>query len=359
MSSAARPPQRVRTMNAGSNPLDSLVRDAHQLGDVVPGPPAAMAGGARTRPDWFKNVGGGSPSEGFMGAVGVPPVSRMGPPAAAGMQASPDEEIPNTMGMMTNHSAPFMKISRAMRHDLMAVTQVYNILFAKQERQDPILKRRGRETRRYNLLNGPALNYFLRVSSPRPTSHNEVQSVQEFLDGVDAFGKTTKHGGWAIDGIVRTEEGAEDKYHRKEEVTPERGFNNVVRGFANTFNCFGPNATPGTPLFIIVKKVKSAKVAGFKVRPWSAEAELPISAGNRTEAPFQFEFFGDYRYDTPPLRELEYEDEFGYRHYGKAIYIGRVSTHAPVNPQYRDIKKCPYDLGAILTQPQFHIFVDW
>lgn len=346
-------------MGTGSNPMDSLKRDAHQLGDVVPGPPSAMAGAARSRPAWFKNAGGGSPSAGFMGTVGVPPVSRVGPPAATSMQATPDEEIPNTMGQMTNHSAPFMKISRSLKHDLMAVSQVYQILFARQERQDPILKRKGRESRRYDLLNGPALNYFLRVNSSIPRTRDDVQSAQEFVERVDARGVPTKEGGWAVDGIVRTEEGDEDKFHRKEEVTPERGFNNVVRGFAYTFNCFGSNATPGTSLYIIVKKVRAKTSTGFKVRPWSNDAALPITAGNRTPAPFQYEFFGDCHYDTPPLKKLEYFDEFGFRHYGKAIYIGRVSTHAPVNPHYRDTKDCANDLSTILAQPQFHIFVDW
>lgn len=353
------PPTRVRSLgNVGANPLDSMSRAAHSLGDNIAGPPAAMSGAARSRPGWFKNAGGGDPREGFMGTVGVPPVSRTGPPAAAAMQASPDEEIPNSIGLMTNHSAPHAKIARALKHEIMSVSQVYQILVAQQERKDPILKRKGRETRRYTLLNIPALNYFLGVNSTMPASRTEIQSAQEFLDRIDTSGNVAKEGGWSIEGIVRTEEGAEDSYKSKREVTPERLFNSVVRGYAYTFNVFGPNARPGTALYIIVKKMRPAKDSKFKVRPWE-RAALPITAGDRTPSPFQFTFFGDYRHDTPPLKKLEYLDEFGFRHYGVAIYIGRVSTHSPVNPQYRNTNKCATDLGAILTQPQFHIFMDW
>ncbi len=357
----APPPTRMRNMsNVGSHPMAGMSRSGSQLGSNLAGPPTALSG-ASSRPGWFKNVGGGSPREGFMGTVGVPPVSRNGPPSATMMDPSPNQVTPDTMGLMTNHSAPYAKIARALRADIMNVSQVYQILATLLESRDPVRKRKGRETRRYTMLNMPALNYFLGVSSLMPKSPTEIQSAEEFLERVTTSGNVSKEGGWSIEGVVRTEEGAEDMYKTKQEVTAERLFNCVVRGYAYTFNVFGPNAHPGTALYIIVKKVHVAKGSTFKVRPWDTnrEAALPITPGDRTPAPFQFTFFGDYRHDTPPLNKLEYLDEFGFRHYGKAIFIGRVSTHAPVNPQYRNAGECYRDLSVILTMPQFHFMMDW
>ncbi len=135
-------------------------------------------------------------------------------------------------------------------------------------------------------------------------------------------------------------------------------FNSVVRGYANTFNVFGTNARPNTRLFLIIKKVPVTAETAFKLKPWDDRA-MPVSRNNRTPLPFQVTFFGDYRYDKPPTKALEYKDEFGFRHVGAYIYIGRVSTHSPVRPNYRDIGKCAQDLATILMQPQFHIHVDW
>lgn len=345
--------------NVGANPMDGLASKRAPLGDTVNGPPSRMSGPARTRPGWFANVGGGSPREGFMGTVGVPPTSNIGPPDAAGMQPSPNGG-PDRMGLMTNASVPYAKIARRLRHALMATSQTYQLLFALKERRDPVLKRKNREARRYTELSVPALNFFLSMDSEKPETHLDVQSVEEFIDRVDASGRAAKTGGWAFEGVVRYDEGAEDMYKPAEEVTEERMFVSVVSGHAVTFNTFGPNARPNTALYVIVKKMKvsNGSTPTFQQRPWEEKQVAPITANNKTPTPFQYTFWADYRYDTPPLSKLEYTDEFGFRHYGKAIYIGTVGSHAPQSPTYRDVGKCPWDLGTILKQPQFEIQVN-
>ena len=357
--SAAMPPAKVHALgNVGANPLAKMSGAAHSLGVNPPGPPAAVRNAPR-QPNWFAPAGGGSPTEGFMGTVGVPPTSRAGPPSAAMMQPTPDEPIPNSMGMQTNHSAPYAKIARALNDEIMSVSQLLQIVVTKKERQEPTLRRKGHETRRYTILNIPALNYFLALNTRKDADRRDVRTVDEFLEGVDANGKATRGGGWGFEGVVRSEEGAEDITKSRWNVTEERLFNSVVRGYAHTFNVFGPEARPGTSLFLIVKQCLPAKNATFRVRPWDPTT-LPIAAGELTNKPFQFEFYGNYRHDSPPLNKLMYIDDFGYRQYGRAIYIGKVSTHSPVNPQYSGTRQmCAGDLGTILTQPQFHIFVDW
>ena len=316
------------------------------FGNDVPGNPTTLTSGASaTKPSWFRHAGGNKPKEGFMGTVGVPPASLQGPPGAASMAPSPDMPL-ETMGLPTNHSAPYAKIARRLAHEWMLAEQNYQILVEKRESKDPVLKRKNREARRYTILNIPAFNYFLALNSKMPTSPKDVQTAQDILAQ------------WSFSGIARTEEGKQEQYYYKEDVSQERLFNNVVRGYAYTFNVFGTNARPSTRLFLIIKKVPIKPESTFKLKPWD-DSTMPVSRNNRTPLPFQVTFFGDWRYDKPPIKSLEYKDEFGFRHVGAYIYIGRVSTHSIVRPNYRDIGKCAQDLATILMQPQFHVHVDW
>ena len=261
------------------------------------------------------------------------------------MAPSPDMPL-ETMGFTTNHSAPYAKIARRLAHEWMITEQNYQILVEHRESKDPVLKRKNREARRYTMLNIPAFNYFLALNSKMPASPADVQTAEDILAQ------------WSFSGIARTEEGKQLQHYYKEDVSQERLFNSVVRGLAFTFNVFGTNARPNTRLFLIIKKVPVAPESTFKLKPWD-DSSMPISRNNRTPVPFQVTFFGDWRYDKPPIRALEYKDEFGFRHVGTYIYIGRVSTHSVVRPNYRDIGKCSQDLATILMQPQFHVHVDW
>jgi hypothetical protein len=261
------------------------------------------------------------------------------------MAPSPDMPL-DVMGMRTNPSAPYARIARRLKHPLMDASQKYQFIMTQREERDPVLKRKNREARRYTMLNIPALNYYLAMTATQPMSPDDVKPASSITDV------------WSFDGIVRTEEGKMEQYFWKEDVSSERLFNNVVRGTAHTFNVFGPNARPGTRLFLVVKKVKMAKDATFNVKPYE-KTGMPVGSANVSPIPFQVGFFGDYRYDKPPTKVLEYKDEFGRRHIGEYIYIGRVSTHAPVLKDYRDVSRCSQDLASILVQPHFHVHVDY
>jgi hypothetical protein len=346
---AAVPLKRVAvqdTSQVGVHPMSGMMNGGQQLGDNVAGNPTTLAQGAPGRkPDWYRHAGGNAPSSGMMGAVPLPGVSLEGPPAAAAMTPSPDMPI-DVMGMRTNPSAPYARIARRLKHPLMDAPQKYQIILTQREATDPVLKRKNREARRYTMLNVPALNFYLARTAAMPRTPADVKSALSILDM------------WSFDGIVRTEEGKMEQYFWKEDVGAERLFNNVVRGYAHTFNVFGPNARPGTRLFLIIKKVQMAKDALFNVKPYE-KTGIPVGNANVSPIPFQIGFFGDYNYDKPPVKVLEYKDEFGHRHIGSYIYIGRVSTHAPVLRDYRDVGRCSQDLSSILLQPHFHVHVDY
>lgn len=344
MSSAgARPPTRTRGLGSlGSHPMASMSGVSERFAGDMPGPPVGTGTAAQGRPNWFGNTGGGAPREGFLGAVGPPGTSSTGPPASAMMAPSPDEPL-EVMGLMTNHSAPYMKIGRKLSHALMETSQVYQILMTRREGRQTG-RRRGRESRRYTILNLPALNYFLAMDSKMPVSPEDVTTAQDVLNE------------WHFEGVARTEQGKREMRHDRE-VGMERAFNSVVRGFAYTFNIFGTNVRTGTKLFLIVKKMPAPTEVGYKSRPWSDERIAAVSNG-RTPLPFQFVPFGDWRYDAPPEEDLEYQDEFGFRRRGEYIYIGRAANHSPVPPNFREVDKAYQDLTTILTMPQFFMFVD-
>ncbi len=295
----------------------------------MPGPPVGTGTPAQGRPQWFKNNGGGAPRPGFMGAVGKPQSSSVGPPAAAAMAASPDEPL-EVMGFMTNARATYAKLARKLTHPLMETSQVYQFLMTRREGHAPLLRRSKRESRRYTTLNVPALNYFLAMREPTPASPEDVPTAQDILNE------------WHFEGVVVTEEGGRS-LRQDSKVGMERTFNNVVRGFSYAFNVFGTNVRAGTRLFMIVKKRHITDHPGFKPKPWSDEIIGPHENG-RTTRPFQFEFFGDWKYSEPPLHELVYVDEFGFRHLGAYIYLGTAANNSKVAPNFRETGNSAQDL---------------
>lgn len=336
------------TNNVGVSPMSALLTQKEKFGDDVGGNPTTLTNGAPgSRPAWFNHAGGNAPSSGMIGAVPMPGASNAGPPGYASMAPSPDQPL-EVMGWRTNPSAPYAKIARRLKHPLMEAPQKYQIMMTEREPKDPVLGRKAREARRYTMLNIPALNYYLANSYVMPNSEDEVLPATSVLNK------------WAFEGIVRTEEGKLEQYHWKTDVSSERLFNCVVRGQAHTFNVFGSDARPGTKLFLIIKKVKISKETVYTVKPYD-KTSMTVGPKNpeRYPLPFQVGFFGNYQYEVPPTKVLEYKDEFGNRAIGEYIYIGRVATHAPVSKNYKDVSKCARDLTAILAQPTFEIHVDY
>ena len=342
--SGARPPALTRGMaNVGQHPMASMSSASEGFAGAMPGPPVGTGTAAQGRPNWFVNGGGGAPRAGFMGAVGKPPSSSVGPPAAAAMAASPDEPL-EVMGFMSNGRATYSKIARKLTHPLMETSQKYQFLMTRREGHAPVLRRSNKESRRYTQLNVPALNYFLAMDERMPASPEDVRNVEDVLNE------------WHFEGLVVTEDG-ERSLREDSKVGMERMFTCVVRGNGYAFNAFGTDVRTGTRLFMIVKKRHITEHPGFKPKPWSDEVIGP-TANNRTPMPFQFEFYGNWRYSTPPEADLEYFDEFGFRHRGGVIYLGTAANNSKVAPNFRETGNASQDLATILSMPQFFMFVD-
>lgn len=332
-----------KQLKRGRNPIEQVARKPPKLGQTPQGNPTSTIG--FLKPNVFSGGGGMRGSfGGRLGSEGIPNrgsgVVEIGPP-------SPDLSTDYALGTPTNYVIPGAKIARIFKHNLMQSPQLGLLIITKREQKDPITKRSGMETRRYSMLNIPAWNYMNAKLEKKPHNPEEVITAEK------------KWEEWTIEGVVRTEEGQEEKDY-KDELGKERLINTIIRGYAHVHNAWSKNIKSGTNLYLILKKIKQK---AHKIDPYSSvinDASPPTSTnnGNITEIPFQLISWADSRYDIPPDSELEYEDEFGVRHRGKYIYVGSVETPATYPKDIKSFGKSDINLDSLLAQPKIFIFVD-
>lgn len=266
----------------------------------------------------------------------------------------------NTMGWMTNWSAPWAKNAKRFKHQLMDANQRYQLLITRREETPTgATMRRGEQSRRYVMLNIAAWNYFQAMREQMPASAATVPTA------IDTWhGKAGKTDAWTVEGVVRYEEGDDDSgnhWPRGYTQGDERLFNCTVVGHQYTYNTWDTNKVEtGTRLYLILKKgATRTNLDDFSVHPARAMRRGRTDFRpdeNITDRPFQLFFYADCRYDTPPQSALEYEDEFGNMHLGLAIYVGRVADSNVSMKTARADSKPEMRVADILTKPMFYIF---
>ena len=331
----------------GDNPIYEVARKPPPLGQNPPGNPASSEG--RTKPDSFRRGRIPIAATGRSGKEGMPKRGSGLSDQGNFVTPSPTMSTDYSTGWPTNYQIPFAKIARKFKHPLMLSPQRDQLVITMREKQDPITKRTGMESRRYSILNIPAANFLLQQWEKMPTSEDEVLSARGLWKE------------WTIEGVVRTEEGQEE-HMSKDQVGRERIFNVTVKGYAYVHNGWG-NVRSGTRLWLVLKKRKPNEE--IKHSPFSNATQNldtssvhTIGTKNKTNRPFQLAFWADPKLDTPPDSVLQYEDEFGNRHRGLALYIGMVESPGMNNRDMRDLGQVDVNLDALIAQHKIWIFVD-
>ena len=152
---------------------------------------------------------------------------------------------------------------------------------------------------------------------------------------------------WAFGGVVISEQGdaqtsgaTDGQTHNNpysEQAKGDRILNRCMAGRVTTQNIWGAHITTGTHLWLILKKVPIEQVRasardspGTYLLDPSGQTTVDINQQqNRTSShPFQVVPWASMTEDQVPLAELEYVDELGSKHFGKAIHVGVVEDFA-------------------------------
>ena len=334
----------------GQNPITEVTRKPPPLGQTISGQPASTAG--FVQPSWFRAGGargtqGSRTTSGRLGAPGPPPGGPGVVETIQNAQPNPELSTDYAFGWLTNAVLPYAKIAKRFRLPMIKAPQRHMLRVTMRDKKDMISTRRDEE-RRYTLLNIPAWNYHQARSEEMPATPEQVKTPDDVWSD------------WGIEGIVRTEEGHEDMSYL-DERDKERVLNTVVRGYAFAYNTGGNRLRSGTKLYVVLKKKKLASSQEWSLNPL-LRGDVPkptaVSRATLTHMPFQLTFFADSDCDYPPDEVLQYKDEFGYRHRGKAIYIGFTEKGGAHNPNRRTTGSVDTSFQSILAQPQFFMFVD-
>ena len=322
--------------------MGALTRNPGTVGDRGTTPVAPMG----NNPGAFKHTGGNGPSASpsrFGGGYTTPAFADIaaGLRAAAAQTPSPNE--PETV--VDFYTAPVgqhAKINRVYPHPLMASPQKDLLIFTERERGDPIGAQTGSESRRYSQVSICAFNWILAASSRQPATPADVMSAYEAV--LDSFG---------YEGIVTTESG-ESTQHIQRHAHPERTFNVRNAGLASTPNVWGNRVRAGTNLFVIIKK---EPISGARIRVIPQGAFIPLPTGAIATHPFQVSFFGDYRYEKPPMSALRYTDEFGMEHLGIAIRVAKASNNPPCHVNADHLENARHDISSMLALNKIAVHV--
>ncbi len=287
---------------------------------------------------WYQ--GGQSISKGRFGAEAL--LRNSGGPIAATNFAAANF-VTDTIGFQTNHRVNYSKISRGFKTNIMETLQMHMLVITAKEVKDPALTRRSGESRRYTQLNVPAWNYCIARTQKRAETFNDVKLAD------DIWKK------WTVEGIVVSEEGQEEPHHR-DEIGKERLLNNTIRGYVYAFNIWGDNVRAGTKLWLILKQVPIDGI--FVLNTFGAEPQnIDMKNPEVSTRPFQLIPWAHHAYDSPPDSELIYEDDFGFRHRGKTIYVGRAER-GTYKLGERHTGEMSRSVQTIIAQGQIFMFVD-
>ncbi len=288
----------------GGNPIFEVSRMAPQLGKYGAGPPTTIP---KLSPPWYKGSG---ITNNRLGSI-APLVSSPGP--MEGVDFGQGNIVTDTIGFQTNYTIPSHKITRVYKNPMFDNKQVDMVVIIQKNTKHPISERNSKESHRYVVLNLPGWNYMQGKLQKLPLVWDSVKTAEEVWEK------------WAVEGIVRTEEGQDEAPHH-DQVGRERMVNATMWGYAYTYNIWGNNVRPGTTLWLILKQIETSGY--YSLNTYAKDVQNLDLKGNPelTDKPFQLIPWAHYNYTRPPLDVLMYYDEFNRRQIGKAIYIGRSET---------------------------------
>lgn len=207
---------------------------------------------------------------------------------------------------------------------------------------------------RFTELNIHLWNYFIAQIQKRPTDPNDLMDADTFWSGFAVDGVCLNETNDSADWRIKNWEGIPNNMEK--EVTV------VFSGKVECKNIWGPMLRPGTRLFLILKK--KLITGHYVVDAYGQERRFlsvgpPASSEPLTNMPFQLEPWAKQGYDYPPDEALMYKDEFGVRHYGKPIYIGRVwydKRQTPMRSHYAKGDTDLNDYSKVVTKSEMNIW---
>lgn len=261
--------------------------------------------------------------------------------------------VEDTTGFQTNYKVPYSKLIRRFKGKYMNSIQQNQLLI---EHRSPSLTKNDEygPGRVYTIVNVPLWNHIQKLKEKPPKTMDDVLEPKEVWNN------------WTISGVCENEEGQEE-LQTTNESERDRLLNIITRGEINLYATFGNNVKSGTPLYLILSKEKfrgennalAEDIADGTQSGPANRRELSGRGPNSklTNKPYQLRFWADYRYDRPPLSELIFEDEFGVRRLGEAIYIGRARDSS-YNENIRSFDGIHHNINSILKQQTVWAFVD-
>jgi hypothetical protein len=228
---------------------------------------------------------------------------------------------------------------------MMESEQRYQVLITNKdtEEEDQLLEKPMGQTaiRKNRAVSVPGWNFLQSVTEPMPSTPSDVLTPEACISK------------YTFKGPVISETGAhvflrEANFGRKR----ERMYNSGFWGYVPATNIWGEKVRPRTKLFFILKKVETPR--NYDINPLGSS---PIDSRTFvaklggavletvTNKPFQLIPWADFEKDEPRKEDLEYTDEFGYRHLGLKILVAEMHDFGSGTP----------DMGARM---RFHPYRD-
>ena len=176
--------------------------------------------------------------------------------------------------------------------------------------------------RSYSMFSLPTLNYMLHLQEKIPSDRKAVRTAAEVWKPLHFV------------GTVVSEEGGLD-FETNSEEGKQRQFEMAVDGSAETFNIWGPRITVGTNLYLILKQVPSDGCYTLLAKSYTSGSTERVEMGTKIgKKPFKWIPWADTRYDSPPDKELMYEDHFKVLRRGICVRVGKVLEVPEFSPVF-------------------------
>jgi len=246
---------------------------------------------------------------------------------------NPSRVVNQTIGFQTNHTINYAYVVRRFKSGFDKALNVGQIVFIRKTRPPT-----EGNARMHTMMNLPQMNFYL----AKLTLEDKAPTMNDILDE------------WAPQGIVQGEIGGDEA-----DQPQERLLNLTVAGRVRTFNIFKDSCPDGTPLYLILKKVrmhlgstdvKETKTYGVALNGTASHVDVPKYA-------FQFVGYADNDAHTPNAAALRGDDGGAY---GTALYLGRVSHNARfAKTTDQHTTSAHSDIQKHVTLPMLEMFVDY
>ena len=234
--------------------------------------------------------------------------------------------VNQTLGFQTNHTINYAYVIRRFKDDSdKSILQGQQVFIRKSHPPvGPTI---------YTMLNLPLMNSLLAEMSKRDSGLTVEKIDMEY----------------APHGVVQGEAGRNDGSRPQ-----ERLLNVTIAGRTRAFNIWGSNATDGTPLFIILKKI-NLEDGGYKCNLEDQNRERTNPRGDAGSIVYQFVPYANCREHYPPRKELGLDPDNS-----KVYYVGRVSHNSRFKTTSEKHRNAALrSIHKHATLPMLEMFVDY